>query len=36
LKNKSKIRDILEHGAKRARKVASETMTEVKKAVGLT
>ncbi len=36
LKNKSKVRDILEHGAKRARKVASETMTEAKKAVGLT
>lgn len=35
LKDKKKIYDILEHGAKRARKVASETMDEVKKAVGL-
>ena len=35
LKDKAKIHSILEKGAEKARKVASETMTEVKKAIGL-
>lgn len=35
LKDKNKIYDILEDGAKKARKAASETMAEVKKRVGL-
>lgn len=36
LKDKGRIHAILAQGAKKARNVASETMTEVKKAVGLT
>jgi len=35
LKDKDKIYSILENGAEKARKVASETMNEVKKAIGL-
>ncbi|MBU1062127.1 MAG: tryptophan--tRNA ligase [Candidatus Omnitrophica bacterium] len=35
LKDKDKIYSILEHGAQKARKVASETMSEVKKAIGM-
>ena len=35
LKDKGKILDILEHGAEKARKVASETIKEVKGKVGL-
>lgn len=35
LRNKSDIRDILKDGAKKASKAASETMSEVKEAVGL-
>ncbi|MBU1006379.1 MAG: tryptophan--tRNA ligase [Candidatus Omnitrophica bacterium] len=35
LKDKDFIRDILKEGAKKANKAASETMTEVRKAVGL-
>ncbi|MDP2921254.1 MAG: tryptophan--tRNA ligase [Candidatus Omnitrophota bacterium] len=35
LKNEDKIRSILEKGAIKARKVASETMQEVKKAIGM-
>ena len=35
LKNKDKLYAILEQGAKKAKKAASETMGEVRKAVGL-
>ena len=35
LKDEDRLRSILEKGAERARKVASETMVEVKKAIGL-
>ena len=35
LKDKGKIRDILEEGAKKATKAASQTMLDVKKAVGM-
>lgn len=35
LKDKDYIRDILEEGSKKASKVASETMTEVRKKAGL-
>ncbi|MBU1887616.1 MAG: tryptophan--tRNA ligase [Candidatus Omnitrophica bacterium] len=35
LKNKSDIRDILKDGAEKAGKAASETMSEVKKVIGL-
>jgi tryptophanyl-tRNA synthetase len=35
LKNKTKIHDILNAGAKKARKVASKTLDEVKKKIGL-
>ncbi len=35
LKDEDKIRAMLEKGALRAQKVASETMNEVKKAIGL-
>ena len=35
IKNKSKVEDILIDGAKKAKKVASKTLTEVKKLIGL-
>ena len=34
-RNKSKVEDILNHGAKKAKKVASQTLAEVKKLIGL-